>query len=305
MIIKKGSRGLDVTELQEALNALGYNCGTADGIFGAGTELQVEKLQEATHTHPDGIVGKGTMREINGLLEKEGHSDLKFELGDHPDPEEPSHKLKWVKVDADKVPGSQGYSHFRLREDAAEAYNALREEVLGLGGVITSAGAKRPLTDSKKAASRSSKSLHYTGLALDMALDSGMNNPKKERFVIEQSGGGNEWTVWCRTENENVPVKKVHAYTYNHTRVVVEDRLINFTELANKHGFKGISARRYFLAGGNYLGAEWWHFQYEKALEPGKSTFGGELAKIYSLDECKKFAPWNDVKYCVWQESWF
>ena len=305
MIIKKGSRGLDVTELQKALNALGYNCGTADGIFGRGTELQVEHLQEAVHIHPDGIVGKGTMREINELLEKEGHSYLKFELGDHPDPEESAHKFKWVKVDADKVPGSQGYSHFRLREDAAEAYNALREEVLALGGVITSAGAKRPLSDSKKAASRSSKSLHYTGLAFDMALDSGMNNPKKEMFVIEETEEDREWNVWCRTDNESVDIRKVTGYTYNNTRMIIEDRFFSFTELAKKHGFEGIKCRRSFKRGGSYLGAEWWHFQYEKALEPGKSTFGGELLKIYSLGECKKFAPWNDTKHCVWKESWF
>ena len=181
MIIKKGSRGQDVTELQLALKTLGYNVGTVDGIFGHGTEIQVEKFQESAHIHPDGIVGKGTLKEINEALENSGNGDLKFELGDHPDPQEHSPKLKWVKVEADQVRGSQGYSYFRLREDAAEAYNALRADVLALGGVITSAGAKRPLTDSKKAASRSSKSLHYTGLAFDMALDSGMNNPKKER----------------------------------------------------------------------------------------------------------------------------
>jgi len=305
MIIKRGSKGQDVTELQEALNALSYNCGTADGIFGAATELQVEKLQEATDTHPDGLVGKGTIKEINRLLEETGNSDLKFELGDHPDPEEPTQRMKWVRVEADEIPGSQGYSYFRLREDAAEAYNALREEVSALGGVITSAGAKRPLSDSKKTASRSAKSLHYTGLALDLALDSGMNNPKKERFVIEQDDVGRGWTVWCRTENEEVPVRKVQAYTYHHTRVIVEDRFINFTELANKHGFHGISARRYFLAGGNYLGAEWWHFQWEKGLTPGVSTFGGEHMKIYTLEECRKFAPWEDTKHCVWKESWF
>ena len=293
-----------MTELQKALNALGYNCGTADGIFGTGTELQVEKLQEATHIHPDGIVGKGTMRQINELLEKEGHSDLKFELGDHPDPEEPSRKMKWVKVEADKVPGSQGYSHFRLREDAAEAYNALRAEVIALGGVITSAGAKRPLTDSKKAASRSSKSLHYTGLAFDMALDTGMNNPKKERFVVEEDGDRG-WNVWCRTEKESVDIRKLTGYTYNNTRVMVEDRFFSFTELARKHGFEPIKCRRSFKNGGSYLGAEWWHFQFEKALTPGQSTFGGELVKIYTLDECKAFGPWNDVKYCVWKESWF
>ena len=67
---------------------------------------------------------------------------MKFELGDYPDPEEPSNKMSWTKVEADQIDGSKGYSYFRLREDAAKAYNALRYEVLSLGGVITSAGAK-------------------------------------------------------------------------------------------------------------------------------------------------------------------
>jgi hypothetical protein len=304
MIIKNGSRGEDVKELQRALKALGYNVGTVDGIFGHGTEIQVEKFQESVELHPDGIVGKGTLREINEALDAAGHSELKFELGDYPDPEESSVKLKWVKVEADQVDGSQGYSYFRLREDVSVAYNKLRHEVISLGGVITSAGAKRPLSDSKKMASRSSKSLHYTGLAFDMALDSGMNNPKKERFVVEEVGDRN-WNVWCRTTDESVPVRKITAYTYNNTRVVVEDRFFSFTDLAKKHGFEGIKCRRSFKTGGSYLGAEWWHFQYEKALEPGVSTFGGELLKIYTLKECRDFGPWEDVKHCVWQESWW
>ena len=304
MIIKKGSKGQDVIELQQALKKLGYNVGVVDGVFGPGTELQVEKFQEASELHPDGLVGKGTLREINEALDVAGHSDLKFEIGDHPEPQEHSPKLKWVKVEADQVKGSQGYSYFRLREDAAEAYNALRSDVLALGGVITSAGAKRPLTDSKKMASRSSKSLHYTGLAFDMALDSGMNNPKKERFVIEEDGDRG-WNVWCRTEDESVDIQKLTGYTYNNTRVIVEDRFFSFTELARKHGFEPIKCRRSFKNGGSYLGAEWWHFQFEKALDPGRSTFGGELVKMYTLDECKAFGPWNDVKHCVWKESWF
>ena len=300
MILKKGSKGTDVKELQRALKELGYNVGVADGDFGSATQRQVELFQEANDLYGDGIVGKGTLSVMNGLLPQE----FQFQIDGEPDPEETFQKLPWTKVEADQVEGSQGYSYFRLRKDAAEAYNRLREDVLALGGVITSAGAKRSLTDSKPAASRSIKSLHYTGLAFDMALDSGMNNPKKERFVIEEVGDRG-WNVWCRTENENVPVRKITAYTYNNTRVIVEDRFFSFTELARKHGFEGIKCRRSFKRGGSYLGAEWWHFQYEKALEPGKSTFGGELVKIYSLDECKKFAPWNDVKYCVWKESWF
>ena len=183
MGIKEGSRGTDVKELQRALKELGYNCGIADGIFGMGTRVQVEKFQEDNGLYPDGIVGSGTLSAMNPQLP----DNLKFQIDGEPDPDETFVKLPWTKVKADTVHGSGGYSFFRLRKDAAEAYNALREDVLALGGIITSAGAKRPLTDSKPMASRSLKSLHYTGLAFDMALDSGMNNPRKEMIVIEEA----------------------------------------------------------------------------------------------------------------------
>ena len=137
-----------------------------------------------------------------------------------------------------------------------------------------------------------------------MAFDSGMNNPKKEMFVIEETGD-REWNVWCRTSKESVDTREILGYTYNNTKVKVEDRFFSFTDLAKKHGFHPIKSRRSFKRGGSYLGAEWWHFQYEKALEPGVSTFGGELLKIYTLAECKKFGPWETVKHCVWQESWW
>ena len=301
MVLKKGSKGTDVKELQTALKELGYNVGTVDGDFGSATLRQVELFQEANDLYQDGIVGKGTLTIMNEQLPEE----LKFEIDGEPDPDETFIKLSWTKVDADQIKGSNGYSRFYLREDAAEAYNALRIDVLALGGVITSAGAKRPITDSKRMASRSVKSLHYTGLALDLALDSGMNNPKKERFVIEELDD-RRWNVWCRTENEDVPVKRLEGYTYSNTKVVVEDRFFSFTDLAKKHGFEPIRSRRYFKTGGSYLGAEWWHFQYEKALTPGVSTFGGELLKVYSLSELKsKFEPWEITKNAVWKESWF
>ena len=111
--------------------------------------------------------------------------------------------------------------------------------------------------------------------------------------------------MWCKTDNEEVPIRKIEGYTYHHTRKVVEGRMFSITEIAEKHGFKPIRARRYFMAGGHYAGAEWWHFQWEKGLTPGVSTFGGELVKIYTLEECRKFAPWEDTKHCIWKESWW
>ena len=80
MIIKRGSEGQDVIELQEALKALGFKVGIVDGDFGPATELQVERFQESAELHPDGIVGKGTLKEINEALEQAGEPDLKFKF---------------------------------------------------------------------------------------------------------------------------------------------------------------------------------------------------------------------------------
>ena len=59
--LRRGSRGDDVKKLQETLNTLGYDCGTADGIFGAKTEIAVRSFQQANGLAADGIAGKNTL----------------------------------------------------------------------------------------------------------------------------------------------------------------------------------------------------------------------------------------------------
>lgn len=58
--LRRGSKGADVTKLQTALNALGYACGAADGIFGAKTEAAVRNFQRDHSLTVDGIAGKAT-----------------------------------------------------------------------------------------------------------------------------------------------------------------------------------------------------------------------------------------------------
>lgn len=58
--LRRGSHGEDVRELQNALNARGYNCGTADGIFGKATESAVKAFQKANGLTVDGVVGRAT-----------------------------------------------------------------------------------------------------------------------------------------------------------------------------------------------------------------------------------------------------
>jgi hypothetical protein len=56
-LLKRGSVGEDVKLLQEALNALGFECGTADGEYGQKTEAAVRRMQTAARISADGQYG--------------------------------------------------------------------------------------------------------------------------------------------------------------------------------------------------------------------------------------------------------
>ena len=58
--LENGCEGDSVEALQILLNSLGYNCGKADGIFGANTEKAVKAFQKALKLTADGIVGAKT-----------------------------------------------------------------------------------------------------------------------------------------------------------------------------------------------------------------------------------------------------
>jgi lysozyme len=66
-ILKKGSKGAEVTTLQNNLKALGYTIAT-DGIFGNDTERIVKRFQLDNGLAADGIVGSNTWSVIDQLL---------------------------------------------------------------------------------------------------------------------------------------------------------------------------------------------------------------------------------------------
>ena len=63
--LRRGSRGSEVTRLQTALNAHGYDCGAADGIFGLKTEMAVRAFQDDKGLTVDGIAGKATQAALH------------------------------------------------------------------------------------------------------------------------------------------------------------------------------------------------------------------------------------------------
>ena len=59
-----GSRGTAVLQLQQALNALGYDTNGADGKFGKGTEQAVKAYQQANGLTADGKAGVKTLAQL-------------------------------------------------------------------------------------------------------------------------------------------------------------------------------------------------------------------------------------------------
>ena len=328
MLIKRGMRGEQVRTFQFGLQALGYSPGMADGDFGAGTEMALEAFQTANGLLSDGVAGRATLGVYNAALEALAASGKNPEAkgfvitveSTGSDPAKSGGDLAWVKCPADKFEGRGGYNHLQMREDAAEAYNALYEAIHELGGIVTTAGGKRPLS-SKSNPSRSRKSFHYTGLAFDLSTETAMRDPNVDPYLIEQDDSdesGRTWRVWvaCDDNPEIVmrPVSAVVAssrkdakgkrYTHIETKVV-QRRVVNFTKLAADYGFASIRCRSSFLRGGSYMGAEWWHFQWTQPLTKGVSTFGGELRRVYSLEKCQAFVYWDESKGCRFGVDWF
>ncbi len=65
-MLRRGSRGVYVLILQDALNALGYSTRGLDGIFGENTAKALSSFQRANNLSPDGIAGCETWKKITG-----------------------------------------------------------------------------------------------------------------------------------------------------------------------------------------------------------------------------------------------
>jgi len=64
-VLKEGSRGPQVADLQRKLAAAGFSPGAADGVFGPKTEAAVKAFQRAKGLAADGIVGPKTWAALN------------------------------------------------------------------------------------------------------------------------------------------------------------------------------------------------------------------------------------------------
>ena len=63
-VLRQGSKGGEVKEVQRRLKMWGYYKGSVDGIFGAGTRSAVISFQKKNGLTADGVVGKATYRAL-------------------------------------------------------------------------------------------------------------------------------------------------------------------------------------------------------------------------------------------------
>ncbi len=296
MILRKGSQGEAVKSLQESLKTLGYAVGRIDGDFGNKTEDATIAFQEEQSLYADGIVGPNTWSALNRELR------IKADEQSRPLPSDNHHSemMDWVRVAADEY--RDGYDRFFLREDVAQAYMRVREEVLEAGGILTSSGARRSL-NAHVNASRSATSFHYTGRALDLHVGSGMENRGRDPFIISPEAD-RYWRVFARAEGgQEIEIDAVTYGSRKNTRKI-SGKFIDLTQILEDQGFHRIRSRRSFFTGGTWLGAEWWHFQYEEGLTKGTSTFGDELLKVYTESQLQNTPPWR-YRSRIFGVNWF
>lgn len=63
-VLKSGSKGEEVSELQAALQLLGYYKGEIDGVYSRNTAIAVSRFQQAAGLNPDGVVNQETWEKL-------------------------------------------------------------------------------------------------------------------------------------------------------------------------------------------------------------------------------------------------
>jgi hypothetical protein len=67
VVLRRGAKGAEVTQVQEALVALGYST-TVDGKFGPATAQAVKSFQASSGLTADGVVGPATLSALSAAV---------------------------------------------------------------------------------------------------------------------------------------------------------------------------------------------------------------------------------------------
>lgn len=203
-----------------------------------------------------------------------------------------------VSVKADARSGAE--PSWQIRSDFAESFRRICGRIRALGAPAHSSGGIRDL-NAPVTPGRSRTSLHYTGRAIDVFLQAGMRRLTDPYIVVRDRGtdanptwrlfgvsvapklddpmydpsllttGTLQCALWTGTGKDQGYVVRPRECTY-----------FSITDLMVAEGWVPISSRTTWKT--TYESLEWWHFQNEKDLEQGVTTFGAELKQVWQSD---------------------
>lgn len=173
--LRRGARGSAVTALQNRLNQLGFNCGAADGDFGAKTDAAVKAFQRSRGLSADGVVGPKTWAKLGitvsgGVTNPGGGSGGTAVTG----------YVNGVPrtIHVKSIPNGKV-----LRSDAADAYNRMYNAARAQGIYLTPVSGFRTMAQQQylyqlylsgkgNLAARPGYSNHQGGIATDISVGS-------------------------------------------------------------------------------------------------------------------------------------
>lgn len=199
-----------------------------------------------------------------------------------------------IQADKYKFKGESGFTSTSMRKDLRPFYDAVRNKVLALGGILTSSGAVRHIKEGA-GPGRSKTSFHYTGRAIDLFIHTAMKGDD-DRYMVVRDGGTDanpEWKVFCvsvdpQPQNPLFDASLIRDEEIEYLVWVKDEgvrkrrrraKFFSLTDIFQQNGWVRIPARSDWKK--QYLSVEWWHWQHHEGLVQGVSRFGDELRKVW------------------------
>ncbi len=213
-VLRRGSRGSAVRELQTRLQSHGFSPGTIDGIFGAMTEAAIKAFQRSRNLTTDGITGPQTWGALLGG--EPGRSSSAPSTGRWVLPENirVAGEAQHIIYDSPPAWGNGSNCSGTFRPGAAD----LRRYILANFRDITEIGG---YACRQNTANLAETSVHGAGRALDIMIplvngraNSAVGDPVANWLIQNATGIGIQYIIWNRVSwNGSRRAPKQRAYS--------------------------------------------------------------------------------------------
>jgi len=205
----------------------------------------------------------------------------------------------------------------KIRSDFAAALRKIHETLVEKGSGLTGGGYREP--SAKVTAGRSATSLHMLGRAWDLDIYKGFVNPEKDRYVVVSEA--DRWRVYARVNPGTGAVLTLQGVKFHHQKTIggrpwgtfsevsVTGEFVDLTAMFADAGFVPIRPRRAWREPKDGLreriSSEWWHFESHRGMVKGKTTFGEELLRCFSLGSVQSTDTWQQSRLKRWNGGYF